>query len=208
MMHDFYLYSVNSNGKITNIDSSLKHLEQILSSGYILTRRTLGMIGNGFNGTEFISLSDYDKRFENIYKDDDVFRDYTAYAMYSTKAVSIMVDRKSVKAKVPKLIRPIESSNLSFLGYILSSWDITNGFYSDLPDEVQVKGNIKEDKFKGITIPTKEIVLEYDIQKVIEVYKKIREYLEKYQYHMSVYDVTSLEEIKEDDIEGIIKRSF
>ena len=207
-MHDFYLYSINANGKISNIDSSLEHLTRILSSGYILTRRALGMIGNGFNGTEYISLSDYDKRFENIYKDDDVFRDYTAYEMYSTKAISIMVDKKGLKAKVPRLIRPIESSAISFLGYILSSWDIANGLFTDLPDEVQVRGSIREDKFKGITIPSKEISMEYDIDKVREIYLKIKELLEKYEYHMSIYDVASMEEIKtEEDISGIIKRS-
>ncbi len=207
-MHDFYLYAIDSNGKISNIDNSLENLRRILQSGYILNRRTLGMTGGGFNGTDYISLSDYDKRFENIYKDDDVFRDYTAYTMYSTKAISLMIAKDMVKVKTPKLIKPIESSPLSYFGYVLSAWDILEGLYTDLPDEVQVKGRIKEEAFRGITIPTKEIASAYSISKVKDIYLKIKEFLEKYEYYLRIYDVASIEEIKsEKDIEGIIKRS-
>ena len=90
-MHDFYLCAVNSNGKIDGIDSSVDHLGKILDSGYIYTRHTLGMTGGGFNGTEYISLSDYDKRFNNAYTNDPNFSDYTAFSLYSSKAVSIMI---------------------------------------------------------------------------------------------------------------------
>ena len=208
-MHDFYLYAVNSNGKIDNIDSSVDHLGRILNSGYILNRKTLGMTGAGFNGTEYISLSDYDKRFNNAYMHDDVFFDYTAFTLYSSKAVSIMVAKDMVKAKELRLIRPIESSFLSLAAFYTSALDIVHGLMTDLPDEVQVKGNIKSETFRGITIPSLEIARNYDVSKVIEIYRKIKELLVKYEYQLSIFDLNSLEKINsDDDVSRIVKRSL
>ena len=207
-MHDFYLYAVNSNGKIGNIDNSLYDFGKILSTGCILTRHSLGMIGCGFNGTDYISLSDYSKRFENAYKDDPRFSDYTAYELYSKTAVSLMIDKSKDKAKQLKLIRPIEDSIKSYLIFVASSWDILHGLMTDLPDEVQVRGAIGEEAFKGVTIPVKAIFENLSYQKLIEVYKKVKELIEKYEYHMGIYDVETLKPLEEErDLETIIKRS-
>ncbi len=208
-MHDFYLYAVNSNGKIDGIDSSVNHLGKILDSGYIYTRHTLGMTGAGFNGTEYISLSDYDKRFNNAYTNEPNFSDYTAFSLYSSKAVSIMIAKDLVKAKKLRLIRPIPISNLSLAAFYTSALDISHGLMTDLPDEVQVKGNIKNDTFRGITIPSLDIAVNYDISKVIEIYRKIKELLIKYKYQLSIYDLNSLEEFNcDDDVSRIVKRSL
>ena len=201
-MDDFYLYSINARKDIRIIDLAVERLEDILKSGYILTREELGMSGHGFNGLHYISLSDYSKRNNSIVDG------YNSYNLYSTKSLSIMIDKNKVKAIEPILIKPIESAKIAYLKFVLASWGILEGMYSDLPDEVQVSERIKCDTFTGITIPTLEIARKFDIDKVKEIYKRIKILLAKYQQQMSIYDISSLEEVKDNNIEDIIKRSF
>jgi hypothetical protein len=207
-MSKCYLHSVGVTGDIKDIDGSLIDLEGILKTGAILTRHARNMIGFGFNGTKYISLSDYDKRFNNIYKNDPEFCDYTAYEMYSTKAISILIDKDKVKAIKPTLVQPLDLSLVSILRMFGAAYDIISKRMSDLPDEVQVFGNVYNDAFNGITIPVRGIYKEFDYRKLVLVYVKIRDLLEKYKYHMNIYDVESLEEIQSPrDLRDIIKRS-
>ena len=207
-MKRVFLHSVKTTGDIKDIDGSLVDLEKILATGAILTRHSQRLLGFGFNGTKHVSLSDYSKRFNNIYKDDPQFFDYTAYAMYSTKAVSIMIDPKKVKYIVPNLVKPLDISLLSALRMFGAANDMFSERISDLPDEVQVHGDICEDAFCGITIPVEDINSKFSVVKVKEVYLKIKELLKKYEYHLGIYDVGNLREItSERDIEEIVKRS-
>ena len=208
-MSKYYLHSVGATGDIKDIDKSVRDLEGILSTGAILTRRRRNLLGFGFNGTKYISLSDYDKRFNNVYKDDPKFFDYTAYAMYSTKAVSILIDKRKVKAIKPTLVAPLDNSLLSFLRMYGAAHDLIGRRMSDLPDEVQVFGDIYYDTFSGVTIPIHDINEEYSIEKVKKVYRKIRELLKRYEYEMGIYDVDDLQHeiISTKQIDDIIKRS-
>ena len=157
---------------------------------------------------DYISLSDYSKRNNNAYMNDPYFSDYTAYDMYSRTAVSLIIDKSKVKAKQLKLIRPIEVSIKSYLIFVASSWDILHGLMTDLPDEVQVRGAIGEEAFRGITIPVQDILLNFDYEKLKEVYRKVKELIEKYQYQLSIYDVETMKEIpSEEDLQSLIKRS-
>lgn len=209
-MSKYYLHSVAATGDIKDIDKSVADLEGILATGAILTRQRRNLIGFGFNGTRYISLSDYDKRFNNVYKNDPKFFDYTAYCMYSTKALSILINKRKVKAVKPTLVDPIDNSIISLLRMFGAAHDITSQRMSDLPDEVQVHGNIYEDAFEGITIPIRDINEAYSVVKVRQVYRKIRELLKRYEYKMSIYDVENLHQeiISEKQIEDIIKRSY
>ncbi len=208
-MSKYYLHSVGATGDIKDINKSVRDLEGILETGAILTRRRRNLLGFGFNGTKYISLSDYDKRFNNVYKDDPKFFDYTAYAMYSTKAVSILIDKRKVKAIKPTLVAPLDNSLLSFLRMYGAAHDLIGKRMSDLPDEVQVFGDIYYDSFRGVTIPIKDINEEYSIEKVKKVYRKIRELLKRYEYEMGIYDVDDLQHeiISTKQIDDIIKRS-
>ncbi len=208
-MSKCYLHSVGVTGDIKDIDGSLIDLEGILKTGAILTRHARNMIGFGFNGTKYISLSDYDKRFNNVYKDDPKFFDYTAYAMYSTKALSILIDKRKVKAIKPTLVEPLDNSFLSFLKMYGAAHDLIGRRMSDLPDEVQVFGDIYYDTFGGVTIPIREINEGYSIEKVKQVYRKVRELLKRYEYQMGIYDVDDLQHeiLSTKQIDNIVKRS-
>ena len=208
-MSNFYLHAVKATGDIKDINKSLIDLEGILVNGAILTRRTRNLTGFGFNGTRFISLSDYDKRFNHVYKDDERFRDYTSYDMYSTKAISIMIDKTKVKAITPTLIEPLDYSPMSFLKMFGAANELIAKRMSDLPDEVQVKGNIYWDSFMGFTIPSEEILKELNPDKLREVYQRLRLLLEKYEYQLGVYNVSDMKPMdSEEDVEDIIKRSL
>ncbi len=208
-MSKYYLHSVGVTGDIKDIDRSVEDLEDILDTGAILTRRRRHLIGFGFNGTKYISLSDYDKRFNNVYKDDPKFFDYTAYAMYSTKALSILIDKRKVKAIKPTLVEPLDNSFLSFLKMYGAAHDLIGRRMSDLPDEVQVFGDIYYDTFGGVTIPIREINEGYSIEKVKQVYRKVRELLKRYEYQMGIYDVDDLQHeiLSTKQIDNIVKRS-
>ena len=208
-MVNFYLHSVGVTGKIEDINKSIKDLEGILETGAILNRRYRNLIGFGFNGTKYVSLSDYDKRFDNAYKNDEYYFDNTAYAMYSTKALSIMIDKAKVKVIVPKLVSPLDMSPMSMLRMYGAAFDLIERRMSDLPDEVQVKGNIYDDSFMGITIPSEEIVTKLSADKLRSVYVRLKELIEKYKYQLGLYNLSDMRPMdSEEDVEEIIKRSL
>ena len=207
-MDTVYLHSINTTGDISCIDSSINSLEKILATGAILTRHAQGMLGSGFNGTRHISLSDYALRTNHIYKDDPTFSDYSAYEMYSKKAVSLVFKKSELKVIKPTLIDPLDNSLVSMLRFVGASKDLFSKRITDLPDEVQVKGSISLDKACGVTIPVREINNRFKKRKTLEVYKKVLGLLQKYEYDFSIYDVESMEEIKsEEDIIKLTKRS-
>lgn len=207
-MSDFYLHAINTTGDISCIFESVEYLEKILATGALLTRHALGLLGNGFNGTRYISLSDYGKRHNNVYKDDPQFSDYTAYEMYSTKAVSLAFPKENLKVVHPTLIDPLDISLLSMLKFYGASRDMLSKRISDLPDEVQVKGSITLEKASGVTIPVREINNRFKERKLLEIFKKICLLLEEYEYGFKVYDVESMEELtSSDDVLQVAKRS-
>lgn len=208
-MVDFYLHSVGATGNIKDINESLRDFEGILQTGAILNRRYRNLVGFGFNGTRYISLSDYDKRFDNVYKNDEYYFDNTAYAMYSTKALSIMIDKAKVKAIVPTLVSPLDLSPISMLRMYGAAHDLINKRMSDLPDEVQVKGNIYDDSFLGVTIPSEEIVIGISPNKLRSIYIKLKELIQKYDYQLRLYNLSDMKPMdNEEDVEEIIKRSL
>ena len=209
MSTDIYLHAVNTTGDVKDIDGSVTTLEKILATGAILTRKALGLAGCGFNGTNCISLSDYSLRYDHARKDDSRFYDYTAYELYTSKALSLMIDESAVKVIHPTLIPPMEKSVFSLLRFYYASFDMTFRHLTDLPDEVQVRGCISEDAFRGVSMPTIELAQKMGVNKAKEVFLKVKELLKKYEYNMGIYDVSSLEELEsEKDVEGIIKRSL
>ncbi len=207
-MSDFYLHAVRASDNIAMIDDSLRDFDKILDTGVIFTRRSRGLVGLGFNGSRYISLADYDKRFDHVNKDDKDLFDYSAYSIYSTKSVSIMIDKTKVRAVTPTLIKPIHSSFISLFKMIAASNDYTSVRMTDLPDEVQVRGNIYYKAFMGVTIPSEEIISGLSPDKLRRVYAKVRELLERYEYQLGVYNVSDMQPIdSEKDVEEIIRRS-
>lgn len=209
-----YLHAIESSSKNNpfDIELTLNKLEEILSSGYILSRRQMGdtntKIG-GWNGIDYISLCDYSKRKNKPYTDDERLKDYTAYESYIKDSLSIIFPKKSIHAITPELKPPIaydwkKVSEMVILG------NHPTKRYSDYPDEVQVKSKISLKKSIGITIPIDKLIDErcnytYSEQEILEFLKKIKQLLRKYNLQRSIYDLLTQQEIKnEKDLEKIL----
>ena len=59
------------------------------------------------------------------------------------------------------------------------------------------------------TIPSEEIISKLSPDKLREVYQRVRELLERYEYYFGVYNVSDMKPMdSEEDVEDIIKRSL
>jgi hypothetical protein len=183
-----------------------KLLESIFKEGSILSRRKLGkQSNNGFGGVDYICLCDYELK--------DVFNEgrkrYNSYYQYICNSLSIAFKKGSIDVIKPTII---DNCTLSLDGYRCMKYlGEQLERYSDLPDEVQVKDEIPLDKMTGITFPTKTFIDLYSIRrktKRLELLKeeinKLNELIYKYGYDVKVYDVETLNEMTEDNIERLV----
>ena len=213
-LDNYYLHAIDSYGKYNpfDIELTLNKLEEILSSGYILSRRQMGdtnpRIG-GWNGLDYISLCDYSRRNNKPYYND---KDYTAYELYIRTSLSFMFSKKSIKA-IDTILKPPIENDTNKVCEMITLGNHPTKRYSDYPDEVQVKNKISLKKTEGITIPFDRLIDEdcnyvYSTEQIIEFLKKIKEVLNYYNIKKPIYDLLTQEEIKnEKDLEKILIRN-
>ena len=180
-------------------------LEKILSSGKILSRRNLGYPEESFtnfSGMDYISLSDYEKRFVS----NKGARHYNSYYAYVRQGLSISFPQESLKVIEPTIIA-ISSRDSNGYRRMYELGLREDERFTDLPDEVQVRDSIDVSKSNGIIFPTKEFMYSRPLttrRKMIELMKveldTIRTMLDKYNYDLSIYDVDTLEELNDDNI--------
>lgn len=209
------------------IDDSHIILESILSSGLILSKkeryktdcdaicenvpqnRVLNKTNsnnrklNGYNGSEYISLTDY------IIRCNTSRSTYCAFNLFARTGPSILLDKSRVKYIKPIIIKPFEnfSKNVHALGE-------SDKRYTDLVDEVQVKDRIPLVYMQGIAISTKDIYdrirISYDkresLDRLICFIAKINALLLKYKYNPYIVDLFTLEELNDvDKVLSLIK---
>ena len=189
-MENKYLHAIYAFNKRYNSEETKRILEYILSSDALLSRRLQRIRDTyGFNGLDYISLCDYDKR--NICHPG--LPEYTAFNSYIRESLSLMFPKESIKTITPEVVDYIglsdeEEEKMYQLG--LSK----NKRYSDFYDEVQVKNKIALSLMSGITFPIKKMTRSsfperfaiYIVQKQIE---EVIELLIKYGYEVPTYDV-------------------
>lgn len=152
-LYYFYAISVISDRE-KDFDKTIHVLKQILESGYVLSRRLQGNTNsktNGWNGIDYISLCNYFERNATPYDNNPYYQGYNAYNTFISRSLSLIIDKKRIRAIKPKLVEPVifdwESlEKMRILG------NATQRF-SDLPDEIQVKNRISLAKMVGITLP-------------------------------------------------------
>lgn len=186
---------------------TLYTLSRILQSRYLLSLRLQNKASkNGFNGLDYISLCDYEKRFEinpnteNSILSNDPYG-YNAFNYYIRYSLSLIFPKKELEVIVPKIIdTPITTkegfNNMKILG------ESTNERYSDMPDEVQVKDSISLDKMIGISYPlhqmyTDRLSIERNVKAITKDLDKISNLLIKYGYNIKIYDIDTFEELKD-----------
>ena len=187
-------------------------LESILKDGYVLSRRKQGYkdgeILTNFAGMDYISLSDYEKRFISNKEKSH----YNSFYAYVRNGLSLSFPQESIKVIEPTIIG-VCTNNRDDYYYMRELGLSKTERFTDLPDEVQVKDKLSLETLNGITFPTQEYMysrLFTGRKKMIALMKEelecIKELLDKYNYNVDIYDVDTLEKITDDNIESLALR--
>lgn len=185
-MKKIYLHAIDF--KI-NFDDDYTKLKKIFESGYLLSRRLSHYSSPiGFNGLDYISLCDYDKR--NL-KALDGRSEYNAYHTYIENGLSLVLDDK-IKVIKPKIIYPhdgtiYDTCDISKIGLIKRA--------SDMPDEVQVKDKISLEHLIAITLSKEKFLMNYSKEDYLNYLKMIKELLDLYHYNVPIVDLQLIKTI-------------
>ena len=207
MNEDICLHAINGYYEMYYPKLNLKVLESILKDNALLSRRLQGITNSsGFNGLDYISLCDYQKR--NMYHTNNPH--YTAFNAYIKESLSLIFPIDKLQVITPYILNIITKNKKGYhhMAYLGNIKDIR---YSDLYDEIQVKDKISLDLLCGITIPVKKMnspVLSTDknIQNIIKHIEKINALLINYNHQVPIYDIESMTELdSEENVKRLIK---
>lgn len=207
MNQDICLHAINAYYKIYYPKLNINSLQYILKNNALLSRRMLGLYTSvGFNGIDYISLCDYQKR--NLYPIDNP--QYNSYESYIRESLSIIFPKDKLELITPSIIDICMATKKNYqrMAYLGMSEEKR---YSDLYDEVQVKNKISLDLMCGLTIPLSKmdsILLNVDknTQKIIKHLNELKELLIKYNHNVPIYDIDTMLELKtEEDVKELVK---
>ncbi len=205
MNERIYLHTINNGYNNYYVSKKQKEvLESILKSRKILSKRMQGYNEKNttinFAGLDYISLSDYEKRF--ISNKEEAY--YNCYYGYSRRGISFSFPHDSLEVIEPTIIGVCSKRYNDFL--LMEKLGLDENRYSDLPDEVQVKDSIPLEKMNGIIFPTREFMCSKVFakkNKMIVLLKQeleeIKNMLSEYNYETRMYDIDTLEEIDKID---------
>ena len=216
-LNSYYLHAIDcQNGNPFDGNHSIEVLKEILDSGELKSKRLRGITDTsfgGWNGIDYISLCDYRRRNNRPYGNNQFLRGYTAYNAYIKTSLSFILTKNKISAIKPQLVEPIIFDwDSHYIMYELGN--STNGRYSDLPDEVQVKDRIPFDRIKGMTIPIEYMVTEhipeikfknykyipsYNSRELIEYLNRLKELLNQYKLSSDLYDLETQLLLDSDD---------
>ena len=206
-LNSYYLHAFDcQNGNPFDGNHSIEVLKEILSSGELKSKRLRGINNDsygGWNGLDYISLCDYRRINNKPYANDPYFKGYNAYETYIKQSLSFILTKNKISVVKPKLVEPIIFDwDSHYTMYELGN--STEGRYSDLPDEVQVKDRISLDRIKGMTIPIEYMITEhipefktkdyiyippYNTKELIEYLNRIKNILIQYKLSANLYDL-------------------
>ena len=198
MTDKIYLHGICANERgVYDSFQTIRTLNRILRSRYLLSLRLQRQfVSYGFNGLDYISLCDYEKRNE-AYQYDDFYNSYHAYIRPS---LSFAFPKSELKVVEPIILE--EKCISTKKGYKKMS-DLGNSKYerySDYADEVQVKGRIPISKSCGITFPTHSLAgkyssLEQDIDRILYEIETINELIDYYKFNLEIFDIDTFERL-------------
>lgn len=198
MDKDIYLHAICSNERgVYDSCQTTRILNRILRSRYILSLRLQRqLISYGFNGLDYISLCDYEKR--NLALEIDKL--YNSYHAYIRTSLSFAFPKKELKVVEPIVLNEkcISTKKGYLKMYKLGS--STTQRYTDYADEVQVKDKIAISKSCGIMFPTwcfkgKERTLTDEIDRILYELDVINHLIEHYSFNLSIYDIDTFEKL-------------
>jgi len=209
MNQDICLHAINTHNNY-NLKLSNQKLTNILRSNALLSRKLQGINDSkGFNGIDYISLCDYQKR--NIHPINH--QKYTSFEAYIRDSISLIFPKDKLEIITPTIIDIITTSKQGYrdMAYLGMSSDKR---YSDLFDEVQVKNKISLDLMCGITFPFHKVNnslfgINQNTRTIIKQLSKIKRLLVEYNHDVPIYDIDTMHEIRnEEDIRKLVKKYY
>ena len=207
MRNDIYLHGIgnhHSNYYVPRLQDQL--LMEILDSGVLKTKKELGVDICGFNGGDYISLCDYEKK--DIYNNQEYYNSFYAYVLNS---IALGFPKGQFEVIEPEVIERLYGEGVRANQY-MKHFEIMRELglseearYTDLPDEVQHKGCLSLNYMDRITFPT-ETYLAYLMfrkphKKIAKLEKEIRfikDIIENYGYNVPLVDIDTMEELTEE----------
>ena len=194
------LHAINAFHDTYNSKETLCILRSILIDKALLSARLQKRDDTyGFNGPEYISLCDYEKR--KLHHKGHPW--YTAYDGYIKESLSLMFPKEKLALIYPKIIG-ICNKRREGIQLMTMLGESEDGRYSDMYDEVQVKDKIPIALMTGITLPLQKMRKPFqseqkNIDMILEEIEKISELLIKYGYDVPIYDINTLSPLKKEE---------
>lgn len=200
MDREIYLHAINSvPDDYYHPDETNKTLLQILKRRALLStklqrRRPTG----GFNGRDYVSLCDYDKR--NDYK--KFMGKYNAFYIYVRYSLSLAFPKDKISVIKPKVLDGVyvrDSKGYAEMEKIGKSKSEKR--CTDMPDEVQVKDKVSLDNLCATTFPL-HLLKGYGNSSIDELssiimfeIEEIDKLLSRFGYDVPIYDIDTFEEL-------------
>lgn len=207
-MDSIYLHAIYALSSRYNSNETLQKLKYILESKAILSKNMQNKKDSyGFNGLDYISLCDYDKR-QLLHP---IVKDYNAYYLYIIASLSIMFPKDKLQVIIPEQVNFIGIDNQEKMEELGFS---NKKRYSDLLDEVQVKDEIPLSLMSGITLPISYMIKplfseKLTIDMVINKIEKTRKLLNKYGYDVPFYDIKTFTPLDDKDkVKTLVKEYY
>ena len=200
MDKNIYLHAIYAKSDLYDPASTLRVLKQILKSQALLSKRMQNKAKSDvyFNGIDYISLCDYNKRTEK-YK-----RRYNAYEGYIRYSLSLMFPQEKLSVITPEMIDLAYDDGYYDYAGMAQLGLSDDKRYSDLPDEVQVKDAISLDLMSGITLPLSKMRLSYgnadmNIKYALKEIERILILLDKHDRLVPIYDIDTFTRIDDEE---------
>ena len=183
-----YMHALGNNSIISD---QMITFSSVFNSGAVLSLNKQGIYKpNGYNGSDYISLCDYEKRAKSPKN-----TQYNSYYLFIRQSISLAFPKDKIEVITPKYISQYDKDYYD----ILDNMDKDNDRYSDLLDEVQVKDSIDISLLSYVTFPldfyldqarfTKEFKY-YLVNNYIKQMKSIMTY---YNNLVDIFDIDSKE---------------
>ena len=183
-----YMHALGNNSILSD---QMITFSSVFNSGAVLSLNKQGIYKpNGYNGSDYISLCDYEKRNKSPKN-----TQYNSYYLFIRQSISLAFPKDKIEVVTPKYISQYDKDYYD----ILDNMDKDNDRYSDLLDEVQVKDSIDISLLSYVTFPldfyldqarfTKEFKY-YLVNNYIKQMKSIMTY---YNNLVDIFDIDSKE---------------
>ena len=204
------LHAIDAFHNRYNSRETLSILKHILNDDALLSARLQNKkYGHGFNGIDYISLCDYEKR--KFYHEG--YPEYTAFRGYIMESLSIVFPKDKLPIITPQIIDICTKrrEGITLMTMLGLSEDER---YSDMYDEVQVKDKISLELMSGITLPIHKMRKPFQneqktIDLVLKEVEKICNLLALYGYEVPIYDINTFYSLKSsDNVKRLIRQMY